>query len=158
MPYPPSKDLVGWEYKSGCNPGYGSGGNVKGASADTFFPSWAADGNLYTGFTDGHVVDDATGSASTAKSEGSAPLYTVTHGQAAIVGDDPFALNITKVKTFSNQSGKNTSSLPQLFICGAFLRGCLRVLSVALWRALPWWSAGVQRDVVVQYLLRAAVP
>ena len=28
MPYPPSKDIVGWEFKSGCNPGYGSG-NVK---------------------------------------------------------------------------------------------------------------------------------
>ena len=40
MPYPKSKDLVGWEFKSGCNPGYGSG-SVKGASADTFFPSSA---------------------------------------------------------------------------------------------------------------------
>lgn len=106
MPYPRSKDLVGWEFKSGCNPGYGSGGNVQGASADTFFPSWAADGNLYTGFTDGHVVDDVTHSSYAAMSEGHAPRYTVVHGQAAIVGDDPFALNITKVKTFSNQSGK----------------------------------------------------
>ena len=56
---------------------------VKGASADTFFPTWAADGNLYTGFTDGHVVDDETQKSATAKSEGSAPLYTVTHGAAS---------------------------------------------------------------------------
>ena len=103
MPYPPSKDLTGWEFKSGCNPGYGSG-NKKGASADTFFPTWAADNVLYTGFTDGHVYDDDTQKSTTASSEGSAPLYTVTHGQAAIVGDDPFALNFTKVKSFSNQS------------------------------------------------------
>lgn len=115
MPYPPSKDLVGWEFKSGCNPGYGSGGNVKGASADTFFPSWAADGNLYTGFTDGHVVG-VDGSEASANSEGKAPRYTVTHGQAAIVGDDPFALNITKVKTFSDQSGKPQRMLYRILI------------------------------------------
>ena len=62
MPYPPSKDLTGWEYeyKSGCNPGYGSG-SVKGSSADTFYPSWGADDKLYTGFNDGTVVDDVTG-------------------------------------------------------------------------------------------------
>ena len=104
MPYPPSKDLVSWEYKSGCNPGYGSG-SVKGASADTFFPTWAADGALYTGFTDGHVHDDITHTSTSANSEGSAPRYTVTHGQAAIMGDDPFALNFTKVRSFNNQSG-----------------------------------------------------
>jgi len=103
MPYPPSKDITGWEFKSGCNPGYGSG-SVKGSSADTFFPTWAADGNLYTGFTDGNVHDDITHTNTNAKSEGSAPLYTVRHGQAAIVGDDPFELKLTKVKSFSNQS------------------------------------------------------
>lgn len=48
MPYPRSKDLVGWEFKSGCNPGYGGGkaNGYRGASADTFYPTWAADGNL----------------------------------------------------------------------------------------------------------------
>jgi hypothetical protein len=119
MPYPRSKDLVGWEYKSGCNPGYGSG-NVKGASADTFFPSWAADGNLYTGFTDGHVVDDETQGSASAKSEGVAPLYTVTHGQAVIIGDDPFALNITKVKTFSSQSGEPRGNGSNKYIASLF--------------------------------------
>ncbi len=47
MPYSKSKDLVGWEFKSGCNPGYGSGRDHKSSSADTFFPSWAADNKLY---------------------------------------------------------------------------------------------------------------
>jgi len=103
MPYPRSKDLVGWEFKSGCNPGYGGGkaNGFKGASADTFYPTWAADGNLYTGFTDGNVHDDIAGTTVHASSEGRAPLFQVTHGQAAIVGDDPFNLTITKVKPYS---------------------------------------------------------
>jgi hypothetical protein len=193
MPYPPSKDLIGWQFKSGCNPGYGSG-NVKGASADTFFPSWAGDGNLYTGFTvrehghhaavpplhlrvfipgaardarrrvwrggrflsqDGHVLDDETKGSSSAKSEGSAPLYQVTHGQAVIVGDDPFALNITKVKTFSNQSGKSsigTSSLSKGYraICrscsflegDSILRDCVLVYLCCLCVRSAWPYGG----------------
>jgi hypothetical protein len=56
MPFPLSKDLVSWEFKSGANPGYGSGSGTKegpnqnrfkASSADTFFPTWAADGNMY---------------------------------------------------------------------------------------------------------------
>ena len=75
-------------------------GAPKGSSADTFYPSWAADGNLYTPFTDGSVVDDVTGKAYRAQSEGGGPGGGhVTHGQAAIVGDDPFGLSITKVRT-----------------------------------------------------------
>eukprot|EP01050_Picozoa_sp_SAG11_P008767 SAG11_NODE_787_length_7169_cov_4.571146_11_plen_322_part_00 len=54
-----SKDLLGWEYKSGANPGYG-GGNHVARSADTWYPSWGADGNLYTPWTDGSVVDDVS--------------------------------------------------------------------------------------------------
>ena len=33
-PFPQSRDLVGWQYLSGANPGYGSGDHV-GGSADT---------------------------------------------------------------------------------------------------------------------------
>ena len=104
MPYPKSIDLIDWEFKSGANPGYGSrpGPSMyKAASADTFYPTWAADNNLYTGYTDGSVCDYETGECVYANSEGNAPLYSITHGQAAIVGDDPFALNITKVKAYS---------------------------------------------------------
>ena len=79
----------------------------KAASADTFYPTWAADGNLYTGFTDGNVCDYETRKCVNAKSEGSRPSdidFHVTHGQAAIVGDDPFTLNMTKVKSFTGSS------------------------------------------------------
>ena len=105
MPYPKSTDLVDWEFKSGANPGYGSlpGASMyKQSSADTFYPTWAADNNLYTGFTDGEVCDYETRKCFHVNSEPpDAPPHEPTHGQATIVGDDPFALNITNVKTFS---------------------------------------------------------
>lgn len=115
IPFPKSKDLLGWEYKSGSNPGYGGGDHVA-RSADTWYPSWGADGNLYTPWTDGAVVDDETGKKTASGSgrrlqdEVSQPVSAssgslderglTTTGQAIIVGDDPFGLNITKVKTF----------------------------------------------------------
>ena len=52
MPFPQSKDLLGWEYLSGANPGYG-GGNQVANSADTWYPTWSSDGDLYTPWTDG---------------------------------------------------------------------------------------------------------
>ena len=91
------------------------------------YPSWGADGNLYTPWTDGSVVDDedgkktssgsgrrleggeedseeenaAGGAAAVSASSGSANgRGLTTTGQAIIVGDDPFGLNVTKVKTF----------------------------------------------------------
>ena len=105
IPFPRSEDLVGWSFKSGCNPGYGAGRVSRtAASADTFYPTWAADGDLYTGFTDGNVRDDVTGATVNARSEGSPPLYGVTHGQARITGDDPFNLTITGVRAFTGSS------------------------------------------------------
>jgi hypothetical protein len=98
MPYPRSKDLVDWEYKSGCNPGYG-GGNVKGSSADLWFPSWGADDKLYAGFNDGTVHDDITGKSVRAA------CASNKNGQAVIVGADPFALKMTNVRTYDNQPG-----------------------------------------------------
>jgi hypothetical protein len=61
---------------------------------------------LYTSFTDGTVTDDIThartGSGSGAVHAG--PSYDSTTGQAVIVGDDPFALNITQVATFHSST------------------------------------------------------
>jgi len=98
IPWPKSADLLGWEYLSGANPGYGGGDHFK-RSADTWFPSWAADNLLYTSFTDGSVHDDATGGVVRSLSVGRAPSYNSTTGSAVIVGDDPFQLNITRVAT-----------------------------------------------------------
>ena len=107
IPFPQSKDLVGWSFKSGCNPGYGSGGgDRKSSSADTFYPTWAADGNLYTGWTDGNVHDDVTGLVVNAKAEGSKGYgYAVRLGQATIEGDDPFELKMTGVAAWPGPPG-----------------------------------------------------
>jgi hypothetical protein len=51
------------------------------------------------------VVDDETGVKTSAGSGGKPGHgYNSTTGQAVIVGDDPFALNITQVKTFTTST------------------------------------------------------
>jgi hypothetical protein len=53
-PFKPSPDLSGFEYWSG-------GANiVAGTGSDTWYPSWSANGDLYTTWTDGGVTDSAT--------------------------------------------------------------------------------------------------
>ncbi len=54
-------------------------------TADTWYPSWAADGNLYSPWTDGRVGE--MGSSSGPKSW--------TTGHAKITGDDPLQLEVT---------------------------------------------------------------
>lgn len=58
--------------------------------ADTWYPSWASDGNLYSPWTDGSIGKDQTWSGGLTK-EKSAIART---GQAKIVGDDPLKLQI----------------------------------------------------------------
>eukprot|EP01065_Artemidia_motanka_P002181 TRINITY_DN11028_c0_g1_i1.p1 TRINITY_DN11028_c0_g1~~TRINITY_DN11028_c0_g1_i1.p1 ORF type:complete len:586 (+),score=99.03 TRINITY_DN11028_c0_g1_i1:71-1828(+) len=88
-PFPPSKDLLGWEYLSAANANYGG--------ADTWYPSWGADGNLYTPWTDGTVEGVRAGSGGNR-----AGGFRSTTGQAVVTGSDPFHLNVTAVKTFAS--------------------------------------------------------
>jgi len=119
QPYPQSKDLIGWEFKSGSNPGYGGGvHDHKAKSADTWYPSWSSDGDLYTPWTDGHVVDDATGKGTSSGSGGHPSNgYASTTGQARLVGDDPFGLNVTEVATF----GASTYPYKGRYPCGTLV-------------------------------------
>lgn len=59
--------------------------------ADTWFPTWAANGNLYSSWTDGRV-HGITSSSGGAKA---------TTGYATILGDDPLHLTITNVGTYA---------------------------------------------------------
>ncbi|MGN1421004.1 MAG: hypothetical protein ACI4XC_05780 [Eubacterium sp.] len=59
-------------------------------NADTFYPSWGSDGNLYCPWTDGYIGED--GSFSMIGNDG----LTQT-GQVKIVGDDPFNLEIVNL-------------------------------------------------------------
>jgi hypothetical protein len=78
-PFPASKELTGL---------YFTGRHAEYAHADTWYPSWAADGNLYSPWTDGSF--NGTNSNSAVGTAG-----TSTTGCATILGDDPLHLQIT---------------------------------------------------------------
>jgi hypothetical protein len=75
-PFEPSKDLTGI-YFTGRHSDYHCG--------DTWYPSWASDGNLYSPWTDGTTdsVKSWSGSGATAQT-----------GQGVLTGDDPLILGI----------------------------------------------------------------
>ncbi|MCL5270509.1 MAG: hypothetical protein M1457_08165 [bacterium] len=74
-PFPPSPTLTGLAF---------TGRHAEYTGADTWYPSWAADGDLYSPWTDGKVGD--------LRSNSGAPEPTT--GQARIVGDDPLNLKV----------------------------------------------------------------
>ena len=70
---------------------------VSYTDADTWYPSWASDGNMYSGWTDGEINLEGCQSGGGAKAR---------TGSAKIVGDDPMNLQITSLGT------ENASALP----------------------------------------------
>lgn len=94
-PFPLSNDITGWEYLEAANANYGA--------ADTWYPSWGADGDLYTPWTDGQV-DGVRSSSRGVPNDGthgpSKPAFSSTTGQARVRGDNPFSLTLMEVKTF----------------------------------------------------------
>jgi len=74
-PFEPSKELTGVLF-TGVHSDYHCG--------DTWYPSWASDGNLYSPWTDG--VTDGVGSGSGGKD--------ARTGNAVMIGDDPLRLEI----------------------------------------------------------------
>jgi alpha-L-fucosidase len=79
-PFPPSSDFTGIAF---------TGRHAEYTGADTWYPSWAADGKLYSPFTDGTV-------GSVSVSSGGKDAAT---GQALIEGDDPLHLKVTPIGT-----------------------------------------------------------
>ena len=80
-PFEKSRDIAGLAF-TGRHSNY----NV----ADTIYPSWASDGNLYTPFTDGGFprLDGAVDRANSGRGEFS------NTGQAVLEGDDPLQLKL----------------------------------------------------------------
>lgn len=82
-PFPASTSLVGLGF---------TGRHAEYTGADTWYPYWAADGNLYSPWTDGTVnglgVSSAGAEAAT--------------GCATILGDDPLHLVVTNQSTFKS--------------------------------------------------------
>jgi hypothetical protein len=76
--------------------------------ADTWYPTWAADGNLYSPWTDGSIAEEHCNSWSAEKAR---------TGHAKIEGDDPLNLEIVNLGTLE------ASSLPYRgrYPCGSLL-------------------------------------
>lgn len=80
-PFPKSKAVAGLVF---------TGRHAQYGGADTWYPSWAADGNLYSPWTDGNVNGLGAGS------DGD----NATTGHATILGDDPLRLTVTNQGVF----------------------------------------------------------
>jgi len=74
-PFKPSESIRGVGF---------TGRHAEYTGADTWYPSWAADGDLYSPWTDGNV--NGLGSTSAGKD--------ATTGNAKIFGDDPLKLKV----------------------------------------------------------------
>lgn len=81
IPFAASADLTGITF---------TGRHAEYTTADTWYPSWAADGKMYSPWTDGMV--NGIGSGSYKGTE-------ATTGYATILGDDPLHLTITDAGT-----------------------------------------------------------
>ncbi|MGO9114629.1 MAG: hypothetical protein ACLP9L_35890 [Thermoguttaceae bacterium] len=69
-----------------------TGRHAEYVNADTWYPSWASDGNLYSPWTDGNV----NGLGSNSDGDGA------TTGHATIQGDDPLHLNVVNQGIFKS--------------------------------------------------------
>src|SRR5208283_5244514 len=76
-PFKPSETLTALQF---------TGRHAEYAQADTWYPSWASDGNLYSPWTDGSV----NGLQSDSGGKGA------TTGFAKIIGDDPMELQVVE--------------------------------------------------------------
>ncbi len=77
-PFQPSASLTGVEF---------TGRHAEYTTADTWYPSWASDGNLYSPYTDGSVNGLFSCSWSYRDKD-------PTTGHATIIGDDPMKLQV----------------------------------------------------------------
>jgi len=82
-PFKKSSDFVGLRF---------TGRHAEYTQADTWYPSWAADGNLYSPWTDGNVNGLGAGSGGD----------SANTGHATILGDDPLTLVVTNQGIFKS--------------------------------------------------------
>ncbi len=82
-PFTPSDQLRGIRF---------TGRHAEYTGADTWYPSWAEDGNLYSPWTDGNVNGLGSGSGG----------RDATTGHATIVGDDPLKLQVINPGVFKS--------------------------------------------------------
>jgi len=97
-PFKPSASIKGIAF---------TGRHAEYTEADTWYPSWASDGNLYSPWTDGTVNGLGSGSGGDKAST----------GNAKIVGDDPLNLSITDQGIFRSSPRPYEARYP----CGSLV-------------------------------------
>jgi hypothetical protein len=112
-----------------------TGRHAKYASADTWYPSWAADDKLYSPFTDGRVNDEQSGSGYNFEQ-----LKSPVTGFAVIEGGDPLALKITRAGLMPHEPFPYGGQYP----CGTIvLNGVWYYGTYCLdWQKDPWDTMG----------------
>jgi hypothetical protein len=98
-PFPQSEEITGIAF---------TGRHAEYTQADTWYPSWASDGDLYSPWTDGSVDAWPIGSLG--------PLAATGH--ARIVGDDPLALEVIPLGGWVSRPAPYGGRYP----CGTLVR------------------------------------
>jgi hypothetical protein len=96
--FPKSADLLTYEFDANGN------AVPSGIGADTWYPSWSADGNLYSSWTDGNVDGHSSGSGGRG----------ATTGYATVLGEDPFSLTLVNVSTYAEPADPYEGRYPSL--------------------------------------------
>jgi hypothetical protein len=106
IPFPPSPQLTGILF---------TGRHAQYGHADTWYPSWAADGNLYSPWTDGEVNGVKASSAGNAANT----------GFATVRGNDPMQLEIAEAATSASAPAPYEGRYPSanLFYRGVWYYG-----------------------------------
>ncbi len=94
--------------------------------ADTWYPSWASDGNLYSPWTDGGVGKDECSSAG----------KDARTGQAKIEGDDPLTLKVTSLGMFPGDPSPYEGRYP----CGTLVYNGVWYYGTYCLLDRPGWS------------------
>jgi len=105
-PWEPSRAFAGVAF---------SGRQTNYTHADTWYPAWAADGNLYSPYTDGQVGGVESISDGTWKKQGT---QNATTGQAVIRGGDPLNLTVESLGVCKGDS----APYPARYPCGSLIR------------------------------------
>lgn len=102
-PFVPSQTLKGIAF---------TGHHAEYTAADTWYPSWASDGKLYSPWTDGNVYGLDSNSAAANPTTGHA-----TTGYATILGEDPLHLKVVDYAVYKSDPSPFQSRYP----CGSLV-------------------------------------
>eukprot|EP01084_Bolivina_argentea_P068325 124373_1 len=97
IPFEKSSDIIGWEYLNNSIYNYGG----QSVAADTWYPTWSSNGNLYTPFTDGTIILSNNKSITSMSGSGSNPSYNSTTGFVTVSGNNVSNLQLISGGTFT---------------------------------------------------------